>query len=264
MTPETWSSAEPYEPFMGRWSRLLAAEVLAWLDPLPGLRWLDAGCGTGALSEAVLASAAPLSLLGIDPSTAYLAAARARLDDKRATFSAGEATALPLPDSSVDQVVCALVLNFVPDTVAATREMRRVLAVGGRATAYVWDYAQGMQMLRRFWDAAVSEDPAAASLDEGTRFPICRPERLQQCFADAGLDELEVRAVVVPTTFRDFDDYWAPFLGGQGPAPTYLATLPPESRGHLRARLQATLPAQPDGTIALTARAWAVSGLRAR
>jgi SAM-dependent methyltransferase len=205
-----------------------------------------------------------LSLLGVDTSAAYLAAARARLDDRRATFTAGEATALPVPGSSVDQVVSALVLNFVPDAVSAAREMRRVLVPGGRATAYVWDYAQGMQMLRHFWDAAVSQDPGAGSLDEGTRFPICRPDRLRQCLADAGLDGLEVRAVEVPTVFRDFDDYWAPFLGGQGPAPTYLATLPPGSRDRLRARLQATLPAQPDGTVALTARAWAVSGLRAR
>lgn len=248
---------------MGRWSRLLAAEVVAWLEPVSGLRWLDVGCGTGALSEAVLAGTAPVSVVGVDPSAAYVAAAAARVDNGRVSFRVGEATTLPLSDSCVDQVVCGLVLNFVPDAVVAVREMRRVLVAGGRATAYVWDYSSGMQMLRYFWDAVVSEDPAAASLDEGTRFPICQPDRLQRCFADAGLDDLDARPVAVPTIFRDFDDYWAPFLGGQGPAPGYCAALAQESRDRLRARLQVTLPQEPDGTIKLSARAWAVSGTSA-
>jgi len=246
---------------MGRWSRLLAAEVVAWLDPLPGLRWLDVGCGAGAMSEAVLTGAAPVSLVGVDPSTAYVAAATARLTDKRATFEVADATALPVSDSSIDQVVSGLVLNFVPDVAVAVREMRRVLVPGGLATAYVWDYASGMQMLRRFWDAAASEDPAAAALDEGARFPICRPGNLEQSFADAGMHELQARLVEVPTIFRDFDDYWTPFLGGQGPAPGYCATLSPEVSDRLRARLQASLPAEPDGTIRLSARAWAVHGM---
>ena len=260
VTREAWSSAEPYEPFMGRWSRLLAAEVVTWIDPPPRLRWLDVGCGTGAASEAVLTDADPMSLLGIDPSAAYVGAAEARLDDGRATFRVGEATALPVPNFSVDQVICGLVLNFVPDAVTAVREMRRALVRGGHATAYVWDYSDGMQMLRRFWDAAVHEDPAAASLDEATRFPICHPGGLRRCFADAGLADLQSRSVEVATVFRDFDDYWTPFLGGQGPAPGYCATLSQESRNRLRARLQASLPAEPDGTIRLSARAWAVRG----
>lgn len=263
VTHDAWSSAETYEPFMGRWSRLLAAEVVAWLDPLPGLRWLDVGCGTGAVSEAVLAGAAPVSLVGVDPSAAYLAAAAARLAERRVSLRVGEATALPLPDSCIDQVISGLVLNFVPDAVSAVREMRRVLVPGGQVTAYVWDYAEGMQMLRTFWDAAIFEDPAAASLDEGARFPICAPGGLQRCFAEAGLDDLETRPVEVPMVFRDFDDYWAPFLGGQGPASGYCAALPPESRDRLRDRLRATLPSDPGGTIRLRARAWAVRGGRA-
>ena len=176
MTQGVWSSAEPYEPFMGRWSRVLASEVVTWIDPPPGLRWLDVGCGTGAASEAVLTDAAPMSVMGIDPSAVYVVAAEARLDDRRAAFRVGEAAALPVPDSSVDQVICGLVLNFVPDPLTAVRDMRRVLVPGGLATAYVWDYSDGMQMLRWFWDAAVHEDPAAASLDEGARFPVCQPE----------------------------------------------------------------------------------------
>jgi SAM-dependent methyltransferase len=245
---------------MGRWSRLLAAEVVAWIEPGPGLRWLDVGCGTGALSEAVLAGTRPASVVGVDPSAAYVEAVAARVDDVRASFQVGEAGTLPLPDSSVDQVVSGLVLNFVPDAPAAVKEMRRVLVPGGRATAYVWDYASGMQMVRYFWDAAISEDRAAAALDERSRFDICRPDGLRKCFADAGMDDLDARPVEVPTVFRDFDDYWAPFLGGQGPAPGYCVALPRADRDRVRARLQAALPQEPDGTIKLRARAWAVSG----
>jgi hypothetical protein len=102
---------------------------------------------------------------------------------------------------------------------------------------------------------------AATWLDEGARFPICQPDGLRRCFANAGLRDLEARSIEVATVFRDFDDYWTPFLGGQGPAPTYLAALPEVSRERLRARLQTTLPSEPDGTIRLSAHAWAVSGM---
>jgi SAM-dependent methyltransferase len=257
MAHEQWSAAEQYEPFMGRWSRLLAGVALEWLDPPAGLRWLDVGCGTGAVSAAVLAKAAPSSLLGIDPSESYVAAA-SRLDG--ATFQVGDASALPVPEASVDRVIAGLVLNFVPDAVTAVREMRRVLVPGGRAAAYVWDHATGMQMLRRFWDAAVAEDATAAALDEGARFAICQAGGLQQCFTEAGLRDIEAQPIEIATVFRDFDDYWLPFLGGQGPAPNYVAGLSQDAREGLRARLQATLPTEPDGSIRLTARAWAASG----
>jgi SAM-dependent methyltransferase len=260
VTPDAWSSAEPYEPFMGRWSRLLATEVVSWLDPRPGLRWLDVGCGTGAVSDAVLTGAAPTSIVGVDPSAAYLAAAGARLKDPRVTFSVGGADALPVPDSSVDEVICGLVLNFVPDPGAALREMRRALLPGGTAAAYVWDYADGMQMLRHFWDAATAEDPAASASDEGD-FPICREGGLEEAFATAGFDDVRGQAVEVLTTFRDFDDYWTPFLGGQGTAPAYCATLSADVRERIRARLQSTLRPEPEGTITLRARAWAARGV---
>jgi SAM-dependent methyltransferase len=258
MVHEQWSAAEQYEPFMGRWSRLLARVALEWLDPPAGLRWLDVGCGTGAVSASILAKAAPASLLGVDPSAAYVAAAAARLPG--ATFHVGDASALPAPDSSVDRVIAGLVLNFVPDAASAVQEMRRVLVPGGRAAAYVWDHATGMQMLRRFWDAAVAEDAAAAALDEGARFAICQAGGLQQCFVDAGLVDIDAQPIEMATVFRDFDDYWLPFLGGQGPAPNYVAGLSADARESLRSRLQATLPTEPDGRIRLTARAWAASG----
>jgi SAM-dependent methyltransferase len=256
MTHDPWSSAEPYEPFMGRWSRLLAAEVVAWVDAPPKQRWLDVGCGTGAASAAVLLAADPASVVGIDPSEAYVAAARARLDDPRVTARVGDAASLPLEDESVDQAISGLVLNFVPDLAAALGELRRVLVPDGQATAYVWNYASGMQMLRTFWDAAIAEDPAVEGFDE--RFAVCEPGGLAAAFDASGFDVVEARPVGLPTVFRDFNDYWTPFLGGQGPAPSYCTRLSEEARERLRARLEATLPAEADGTIHLHAQAWAV------
>ena len=247
---------------MGRWSRLLAAEVVSLLDPPPGLRWLDVGCGTGALSAALLAAVSPLSLVGLDPSAEYVRMARERQPDPRARFAVGAATALELPDASVDRVVCGLVLNFVPDPAAAVREMQRVLAPGGQVVAYVWDLAGGMQMLGRFWAAAIAEDPAAAALDESVRFPLCREGALEGFLAAAGMDDVSAHSLDVPTVFHDFDDYWTPFLGGQGPGPGYLAALPEEASDRLRERLRASLPTEPDGSIRLTARAYVVQATR--
>ncbi len=260
MTGEAWSSADRYEPFIGRWSRLVAREFVTWLDPPAGLRWLDVGCGTGALSEAVLAAADPASLVGVDPSAAYIDGAAGRIRDPRVTFRVAGADDLPLPEASIDRVGCGLVLNFVPDAVVAVREMRRVLAPGGVVGGYVWDYADGMRMLRHFWDAAVAEDADARALDEGARFPICQRGGLEDCFGTAGLVDVVTRPLEVPTTFRDFDDYWTPFLGGQGPAPGYCSELADDRLERLRVRLRAELPTEPDGSIRLTARAWAVRG----
>ena len=245
---------------MGRWSRSLAAEAVAWLKPPPGLRWLDIGCGTGALSAALLNAAEPASLVGLDPSLAYVRMAQERHPDPRATFAVGDSTALDLPDGAVDRVVSGLVLNFVPDQDAALREIRRVLVPGGVAAAYVWNYADGMAMLLHFWDVAVAENPAASAFAERTRFPLCHPNRLEQLFIDSGLTEVTARTLEVPTVFADFDDYWEPFLGGQGPGPTYCTTLSEQARDRLRDRLRSTLPTEPDGSIRLTARAFAVQG----
>jgi hypothetical protein len=127
---------------------------------------------------------------------------------------------------------------------------------------YVWDYAEGMELIRRFWDAA-SLDPDAAPLDEARRFPLCAPAALEELWRSAGLAGVETRAIEVPTPFADFDDYWRPFLGGQGPAPGYVMSLDGDRRKALRERLRAELPTSADGRIRLTARAWAVRGTRA-
>jgi SAM-dependent methyltransferase len=258
--PKTrWSSGDVYEPYVGRWSRLLAREFLDWLAAPPGLDWLDIGCGTGALTEAIAERCAPRRLAGIDPSEGFLDFARRRLGS-RAELRAADAQALPFPDAQFDRAVSGLVLNFVPDQERAAAEMARVLRPGGEAALYVWDYADKMEMMRRFWDAAAALDPRGAEIDEGRRFPICRPEPLRALIEGAGFETVETRAIDVPTHFRDFDDYWTPFLGGQAPAPAYCMSLSEESRAALRERLRASLPTEADGSISLIARAWAVRG----
>jgi len=257
---EVWSRGDPYEAYVGRWSRRVAEPFLRWLDPPAGGRWLDVGCGTGALTATALALADPAEIVGMDPSEGFLAGARRRIVDPRSTFRVGDAQALPFPDRRFDAVVSGLALNFVPDPARAAGEFARVTAPEGVAAAYVWDYAEGMAMMRHFWDAAIALDPAAAECDEGRRFPLCRPQSLHDLWTVAGLESVTVRAIEVPTVFADFDDYWNPFLGGQGPAPGYVTSLPEDHRRTLRDLLRNSLPTNPDGSIPLTARAWAIRG----
>ena len=256
---DTWERGDPYEQYVGRWSRRVAPRFLAWLQIPAGRRWLDVGCGTGVLSAANLDHTAPASLTGIEPSAGFLEAARRQLTG-RATLHQASATQIPLGAASVDVVVSGLVLNFVPDQRAALTEMGRVTDRGGTIAAYVWDYAGRMELMRVFWDAAIALDPAAAKMDEGVRFPLCRPEALAGLFTGAGLQGVEVAAIDVPTPFTSFDDYWEPFLGGQGPAPAYAMALDEAARTRLRDHLRERLPAAADGSIRLTARAWAVRG----
>jgi SAM-dependent methyltransferase len=261
---DEWASGDAYEPYVGRWSRLVGPEFVRWLG-LPGnLRWLDVGCGTGALSQGILGRGSPSQVVGVDPSEGYLAHAHAHVVDARVSFRVGDAQALPVADGEFDVAVAGLVLNFVPDKDRAVTEMRRAVGAGGTVAAYIWDYAGEMQLMRHFWDAAVALDPGARELDEGRRFPVAKPGPLSELFEAAGLDQVRTRAIDVPTVFRDFDDYWSPFLGGQGPAPGYCVSLPEERRVALRERIRASLPIQADGTIPLIARAWGVRGTRPR
>ncbi len=257
---DPWDRGDPYELFMGRWSRLIAPEFIHWLEMPSDRSWLDIGCGTGSLSKTILALASPARILALDLSASFIQTARRTIDDPRVNFEVGTASRIPAATNSFDAVVSGLMLNFVPDPIQAVNEMRRVGRRGGVIAAYVWDYAQGMEMLRYFWDAAIALDPIVKGLDEGLRFPICQPERLEQLFMKAGPREIEVQAIEIKTVFKDFDDYWLPFLGGQGPAPGYVASLESERREDLKKALHGRLPIFEDGSIALQARAWAVRG----
>lgn len=264
MTPDAWDDGLAYEPFIGRWSRRVAVAFLEWLAVPPGGAWLDFGCGTGALTQTILANASPRSVVGCDRSAAYVAFAEARTPDARASFVTADLTELPTARGGFDAVVTGLVLNFVPSAVDALAALSRRTRPGGVVSGYVWDYADGMQLLRHFWDAAIEIDPSARELDEGVRFPICRRGAFGRAFTDAGLAEVTESAIEVETIFRDFDDYWRPLMGGQGPAPGYVAGLSGERRARLREALRLRIPASPDGTIPLRARAWAARGVAAR
>ena len=253
---DTWDRGDPYEQYVGRWSRRVAPLFLSWLGIPAGRRWLDVGCGTGALCAAIVDHCAPSSVAGVEPSEGFLRTAREHLAG-RALLHRGSATGIPLDAASVDVVVSGLVLNFVPDQRAALAEMARVTGSGGTIGAYVWDYAGKMEFMRVFWDVAFELNPDAATLDEGIRFPLCQPEALSELFASAWLHAVEVTPIDIPTPFESFDDYWRPFLGGQGPAPAYAVSLDGSARARLRDRIRARLPMRTDGAIPLTARAWA-------
>ena len=259
---ETWTSGSAYEPYVGRWSRLVAREFLNWLDVPAKSHWLDVGCGTGALSETILNSATPSTVKGMDRSEGYVAFAREQVRDERAQFEVGDAQALPVETGAYDAVVSGLVLNFIPQPHRAVAEMARAARSKSVVAAYVWDYAGKMQLMRHFWNAATALDLAAYDLDEGRRFPICQPDPLRELFQNAGLRGVEVRPIDIATDFRDFDDYWSPFLGGEAPAPGYVKSLSDDQRVALRERIRAGLPFALDGSIPLVARAWAVRGFR--
>ncbi|HLO13446.1 MAG TPA: methyltransferase domain-containing protein [Anaerolineales bacterium] len=259
---EAWVSGDSYEPYVGRWSRLVAQEFIPWLALPDDCLWLDVGCGTGVLSQTILAMANPKKIKGIDRSESYVEFARSRVSDPRVEFEVGNAQALPLESQTFDAAVSGLVLNFVPQPDQMIAEMARVVRNWGMIALYVWDYAGKMQLMRHFWNAVTALDPGARDLDEGRRFPICNPNSLTTFFQNAGFSQIQVRPIDVSTDFKDFEDYWSPFLGAQGPAPGYAMSLSEERRARLRERLYNSLPFALDGSIPLVARAWAVRGIK--
>ena len=234
---DNWAAGKLYEPYVGRWSRLVAKEFLQWLQLPAQLDWLDVGCGTGALTQSILQQTQPRSVTGIDPSAGFIDYAKAQITDPRVTFEVADAQSLPVQSARFDVAVSGLVLNFVPKPLLAAQEMARAVRPAGVVAAYVWDYAGKMELMRYFWDAAVALDPSVSKLAD-----------------------VQTNTIDAPTTFRDFDDYWNPFLGGQGPAAGYAMSLSEDHRGALRDRIRATLPIASDGSISLIARAWAVRG----
>lgn len=260
MTRDRWEDANAYDRYMGRWSRALARELLAWLEVRPGAAWLEVGCGTGALTEAICAVAKPEAVVACDTAPDYVSYCRERYRDDRLIVVPVPEDGYPPRAGGYDVVVSSLVLNFIPAPVDALVRMREACAPGGSVAACVWDYAQGMEFLRVFWDAAVALDPGALDLDEGRRFPLCRPEPLESAFRAAGLDHVRVVPISAATEFASFDDFWTPFVSGPGPAPGYVASLGASARERLADRLRATLGTQQP--IALNARAWAARGVR--
>jgi SAM-dependent methyltransferase/uncharacterized protein YndB with AHSA1/START domain len=259
--PAMFANAEAYERFMGRWSRLVAPQLVDFAEAPEEGRVLDVGSGTGSLAFA-LAERKPRSrVVGIDPSDEYVAYAnrRNRFPD-RVRFEAGEAQQLRFADASFDAGLSLLVFNFIPDPRKALREVRRVTVPGGRISAAVWDYGDGMRMLRAFWDGAVSADPGAGKLDE-KHMRLCRAGELSALWRQGGLEDVHEQALGITMRFESFADYWDPFLLGQGPAGAYARGLPPEKLQALRSEVRRRVsPSAEDMPFALPARVWAVRG----
>lgn len=258
---DKWAAGTTYEEFMGRWSRRLAPQFLSWLRTPEGFDWLDVGCGTGALANAICSDANPASVVGCDPAEPFIEYARARRDDPRLSYVVAGAGNLPSRPGGYGSITSLLALNFVPDPDAAILEMRSLLAEGGTLSACVWDYAGEMQFLRYFWDAAIQLDSTARDLDEGARFPLCRREALEALFHRGGLSGVRCEPIEIATPFSSFEDYWRPFLGGTGPAPTYVSSLDGRRRSALQSKLAENVPSGANGAIVLRARAWAVRGV---
>jgi SAM-dependent methyltransferase len=253
-----FSESGGYERFMGRWSRRLAPLLVKFAQVTEGDVVLDVGCGTGALAFTV-AGVPSTRVTGVDRSHAYIGFAEDHTEDDRVRFEVGDAQALPFPDGTFDRTLSLLVLNFVPDRVAALREMIRVTRPKGVVAAAVWDYGDGMEMLRGFWDEAVALDPGAP--DE-RHMPLSRRGELAAFWRAQPLENVEETTLTIEMPFASFDDYWRPFLGGQGPAGIYVAALPESARETLKARLRdRLLGARPDLGFALRARAWAARGV---
>ncbi len=173
-----FSEAEAYERFMGRWSRALAPLLVQFAGVRDADAVLDVGAGTGALTAAVSAVAPTSTIVGIDPAAPYVALAKSRMGNARISFEGGDAQQMSFPDRRFDRTLSLLVVNFIPDSLKATREMRRVTRSGGTVAAAVWDYGEGMEMLRVFWDEVTALRPAGTSVGGARHRAIgAQPER---------------------------------------------------------------------------------------
>jgi SAM-dependent methyltransferase len=255
-----FAGSDAYEQFMGRWSRRLAPEFVKFVSVAEGECFLDVGCGIGALSFAIAETIPSARVTGVDPSESFVHRAQARTRDDRLQFRVGDAQALEFCDDRFDKTVSQLVLSFIPDREKALREMMRVTRRGGVVAAAVWDYGEGMEMLRVFWDEAVALDPAIAGRDE-RNLPLSARGELAALWQVNGFDQIEEQSITVNLSFTSFDDYWQPFLGGQGPAGAYVLSLPQARRIALATKLRdRLLSSRNDGPFMLHARAWAVKG----
>jgi SAM-dependent methyltransferase len=248
-------SAEIYDRHVGRYGPTLSAAHIAAAGIRPGQRVLDVGCGPGPLTQALVAAVGDGSVAALDPSPSFVAACRERVPN--ADVRLGEAEALPFAEGEFDVALSQLVVNHMADPEVGAGEMRRVVRPGGTVSSCVWDYAEGMEMLRAFFDAALEIDPDAP--DEGRLMRFCREGELGELWASGGLTDVETGALWSIGEYAGFDDYWEPFTTGLGPSGAYCASLDPARQEELRAACFRRL-GSPAGGFTLRARAWYATG----
>jgi SAM-dependent methyltransferase len=245
---------------MGRWSRRLAPLLVRFAGVREGDSVLDVGAGTGALAAAIASHAPTARVTGIDPAEAYVASSQATFGNERIRFEVGDGQHLRFDDATFDRVLSMLVINFIPDPHKALHEMRRVTRRGGTVAAAVWDYSAGMQMLRAFWDEAITLRPGDDKKDE-RHMSLTGRGQLAALWRGQELQDVVEETLTFEMRFSSFDDYWTPFTQKQGPAGAFVAGLSDTQRDDLQRRLrQRLLGDEPDRPFALSAAAWAVRG----
>jgi SAM-dependent methyltransferase len=246
-----------YGSHVGRYVPALSAALTEVVGITPGMRLLDVGCGPGGLTQALAAVVGGENVSAVDPSEPFVNTCRQRVPG--ADVRVGSAEALPFPDASFDGALAQLVVNFMTDAKRGVAEMKRVVRPGGFVAACTWDYADGMTMLRAFWEAALEVAPEeAAQADEAT-MPYCNPPELTDLFQGVGLEGLEVGELSVSADYEGFDDYWAPFPTGLAPSGAFCASLDPERQEALRLACSRRL-GDPQAPFSLDARAWYAVG----
>lgn len=244
-----------YDSFMGRYSHPLAAMFVDAVGIEPGTTALDVGCGPGALTGALVARLGPGSVSACDPSPSFVEECALRHPGVR--VGAGRAESLPFDTATFDSVLAQLVLHFVTDPPAAATEFVRVAKPGGVVGACVWEFHHGMELLRNFWDAALALDPDAP--DEARTLRFGRPGEIAELFAGAGLVDITETTLHVASAYAGFDDLWAGFMAGIGPAGSYCISLSADRRRRLEAMLFRQL-GEPAGPFTLNAVARAAHG----
>ena len=237
-----------YDSFMGRYSRPLAEEFANAAGVRPGETAVDVGCGPGALTGVLVARLGAASVYACDPSPSFCDDCAGR--HPGVVVKQGRAEAIPFDSGMADHALAQLVLHFVSEPDAAAREMARVVRPGGAVAACVWDFDGGMEMLRAFWDAALSIDPHAP--DEARTLRFGRPGEIAKLLASAGLERIEESTLAVASSYSSFDDLWNGFLSGVGPAGSYCVSLHRAERDRLRAALLTAL-GSPSGSFTLGA-----------
>lgn len=242
-----------YDRFMGRYSQPLGAVFADFAGVAAGHRVLDVGCGPGALTATLVDRAGAVA--AVDPSPSFVAACAER--NPAADVRGGRAEQLPFEDDGFDRVLSQLVLHFVSDGPQVAREFARVLRPGGVAAACVWDFAEGMEMLRRFWDAALAVDPDAP--DEARTLRFGRQGEIADLLQGAGFVDVVDDELVVSSSYTGVDELWSGLLEGVGPSGTHLLSLDEEDRAAVRRELEAGL-GHPSGPFELRAVARAARG----